>query len=198
MKKYVIIVGVLLYSILISGCSSTHHQKSKVNNEPESIEINPSDYRAEKNKPRKARISIDSIIMSHQYVFIPYNYQIQPAGKKEHITGDNFRMDVREHHIQVYLPFYYYDLSGEPHWQTVVGFDELGVLNNIAQDVLDYKATLSDDGKIWFISFSSNLHDGDTYYFKMTVTSSKGYAELEVSSSRNRIMSYNGYIHRLY
>lgn len=141
--------------------------------------------KARDEKTREYCIYMDSLIRSHVYVFKPRSMQLQPAGRNQQIMNVNFRMDVRDDYIDIYLPYIVSNPGYAP---------RTTVLNNTLPYVPEYTAQQSADGTEWTVNFSSSLFGPDTYTFTLTVTTCTGDAKLDIRSSRNYTVTYSGYL----
>ena len=117
--------------------------------------------RADREQEREVKTAafvrnMDSLVLSHNFVFTPSNYAVQPAGMPRVINNTDFNITIRSDFADIYIPF----LQGitAPYSTTVL---------NYTITVLDkYLARQTDDG--WVVSFNSNLYSDNTYTFTFT------------------------------
>ena len=146
-----------------------------------------SERRMERIKKREARTAeytkfMDSVILSHEYIFQPSSFQLQPAGRTQQIVNPNFEIVVGENYYDIYIPY----VKG------VTPPYRLAILNDITSYVNGYTAIQTDDG--WTVRFSTSLYGPDTYTFELNIYSSTGSATLDVSNPFENNVSYWGSI----
>lgn len=138
-------------------------------------------------KEREARTAkyekyMDSLILSHEYSFIPTTFQQQPAGMPRTIYNPNFRLGVYSDFVDVYLPY----IKGitPPYYITIINYT-LPYIEN-------YVAVQGEDS--WTISFKSNLFSVNNYTFTFTIYTKTGEANLDISSNMYNTVTYSGSI----
>lgn len=178
---FLIIAGVCLLSL-----TNAYAHNSSLSSEDQKTETR-SEKHLEREKAREERTAqmvahIDSLIISSNYSFIPLTYNIQPAGTPRNVINPQFRMDVYDEFIDIYLPF----IRGiaPPFINTII--------NCTIPLTSLYKAETTKDG--WAISFSSSLFSENNYTFNLEVFTSSGEATLNLSSDLYNTVTYNGTI----
>lgn len=147
--------------------------------------------RAARIKEREERTAayirhIDSIVMSHNFVFNPTSMQRQPAGQFHMLNNPSFEVAYRTDYIDVHIPF----IKGiTPPYYPVV-------FNYILPSVNNYTTVQTDGG--WVVRFSSWLYSGSNYIFTLNIYSASGSAILDVESLAGNTVSYSGYISQIY
>lgn len=143
--------------------------------------------REEREKEREAKSaaferSIDSMVMAHNFTFLPSSFQMEPAGNMRQISNPNFRMGVYPDYVDIMLP--YYRGMTPPYVITVLNY----TVSN--PDKLLYMQT--DHG--WEISFETNLYSSYKYTFRFTIYKKTGETELSIDSDFLNEVTYSGTI----
>ncbi|MBQ4280022.1 MAG: DUF4251 domain-containing protein [Rikenellaceae bacterium] len=152
---------------------------------PESIR------RADREQEREVKTAafvktMDSVVLSHNFVFRPETYMVQPAGMSRVINNGDFNITVRNNYADIYVPY----LQGiTPPYSLVILNYTITVLDN-------YIARQTDDG--WVVSFNTNLYSSNTYTFTFTVYSKTGEVNLDISSDFYSTVSYQGGLQPVY
>ncbi len=147
--------------------------------------------RAQRVKEREERTAayvrhIDSIVLSHNFIFRPNSMQRQPAGSMHILTNPAFEVAYYSSYIDVYIPF----IKGiVPPYYPVV-------FNYVLPSVNRYTTVQNDGG--WTITFDSWLYSGNNYTFTLNIYSASGTAILDISSTTYSTVSYSGYITQVY
>lgn len=172
MKKYILICFVAT-CLVFGSCSSSRK--------------NSSEYGAKGKRTEELCRQTDSIIMAHQYMFVPKAIYPQTGAKREQLRDPRFMVDVRKEYAQIELPYY-----------RGIGTNFRKVMiNEVASDIKDYKAIQSDDGKEWRISFKTRLNSSDEYTFSFLVKTCTGVTELEILATKSRPVTYEGYLRKI-
>lgn len=147
--------------------------------------------RAARIKAREERTAeyirhIDSIVLSHNFIFNPTSMQRQPAGQFHMLNNPSFEVVYSSDYIDVHIPF----IKGfTPPYYPVI-------FNYILPSVINYTTVQTDGG--WVVRFSSWLYSGSNYIFTLNIYSASGTAILEVESMEDNTVSYSGYISQMY
>lgn len=153
---------------------------------------------AQQNEKREARIArraarqaqyerfLDSVIVSHNYRFIPTSMQVEPAGSPHMINNALSELAVYTDYADINLPY----LRG------IMPPYRLVIINNVITNLNNYTAIQTDDG--WTITFSSWLYSANNYDFKLNIYSKSGSAQLYISSTFYSTVSYWGSIMAIY
>lgn len=182
MKKYLFISAVVL---AVAAAATLYAAKD--NQKRTARKEQASERRQERIKKREARTAefvkyMDSVILSHEYVFNPSSFQRQPAGRTQQIINPNFEIIVGEDYYDFYIPY----VKG------VTPPYRVALLNNITSFVNGYTAIQTDNG--WTIRFNTALFGPDTYNFEFNIYSSTGSATLDISNPFENTVSYWGSI----
>lgn len=164
MKRIIVLLAVLL---CFAGCAS----QSNLTRE---------------ERRENFRQHIDSLVMSGDFIFRPNSFRIQPAGRTRQITNPNYRVMVTNDFIDINLPF----------MQGIVPPYRMVTLRSVVPFVSDYTAVRMPNGE-WTITFSTNaagLGGGSGFTFRFTVNASSGFTQLNISSIRSSVNTYNGSI----
>lgn len=147
--------------------------------------------RAQRIKEREERTAayvrhIDSIVLSHNFIFRPNSMQRQPAGSMHMLTNPSFEVAYYSDYIDVYIPF----IKGivPPYYP---------VMFNYVLPSVNHYTTVQNDGG-WTVTFESWLYSGDNYTFTLNIYSASGTAILDISSISYSTVSYSGYITQVY
>ena len=147
--------------------------------------------RAERIKKREERTAafikqIDSIVLSHNFVFNPTSMQRLPAGQFITLNNPSFEVAYRSDYIDIHIPF----IKGiTPPYYPVV-------FNYILPSVNNYTTIQNEGG--WTVTFSSWLYGGSDYNFALDIYSASGSAVLTIQSMLDNTVTYSGYISPIY
>lgn len=123
---------------------------------------------------------LDSLILSHNYRFVPQTMQQLPAGAMRNLVNPNYEIVVWSTAVDVCMPF----LKGYvPPYYPVV-------FNYVLPSVEGYVAEQTHDG--WNITFRSTMFSGTDYTFNFEVNSHYGGALLTISSPFYNSVQYTG------
>lgn len=156
------------------------------------IESNPTPH---KNTPqqqarmerRAARLAeyereVDSLVMSHNYKFIPQTMQQLPAGMMRNLNSAMYEVTVWSEAVDVCIPY----LKGYvPPYYPVV-------FNYVVPSVMNYNAEKSNNG--WHVSFKTTLFSATEYTFLFDISAHYGDVMLTISSPFNNSVQYTGNI----
>lgn len=154
---------------------------------PQRIE-KPSTKHQERIARRKARQEayeryIDSVVLSHNYIFTPSTFNSWPSsgpGGSHIITNPMAEMMVSDGWADIFLPYY----------RGITPPYRLDLINTSITNLEGYVAEQTSDG--WNITFSSWLYSANDYTFNLTIYSSSGGAQLELSSTLYPTTTYWG------
>ncbi len=143
--------------------------------------------REEREKERAAKQAdferfIDSLVMTHNFTFLPTDFQMQPAGRLRQITNPNFRIGIYPTYVDICIP--YYRGMTPPYVITVMNYT---VPN---PDKMLYVQR----SKGWDVSFQSSLYSSNNYTFKFSIEGTTGEATLDIESDFLNTVTYTGSI----
>lgn len=125
---------------------------------------------------------IDSLVMSHNFRFLPQTMQQLPAGIMRNLTNPAYEVMVQSGEVDVCIPF----LKGyTPPYYPVV-------FNYVLPQVSGYTAEQTSDG--WNVTFSTTLFSSTDYTFNLEIYSHYGGAMLTISSPFYNSVQYTGNI----
>ncbi|MBQ7856207.1 MAG: DUF4251 domain-containing protein [Alistipes sp.] len=125
---------------------------------------------------------LDSLVLSHQFQFIPQDIQQQPAGPTRQLNNPNFQLAIWGSEVDVCLPY----IKGvTPPYYYVV-------LNYTLPSVSNYLTEQTHDG--WVVSFDTSLYSVTDYHFSLSIYTSSGSATLTISTSWYPDVEYDGTI----
>lgn len=125
---------------------------------------------------------IDSIVLSHNFRFMPETMQQLPAGMMRTLANPHYEITVWNEAVDVCIPF----LKGyTPPYYPVV-------FNYVLPSVDNYYAEQTNDG--WNVTFKSTLFSATEYTFTFEIYSRYGGAMLTISSPFYNSVQYNGTI----
>lgn len=125
---------------------------------------------------------IDSLVMSHNYRFIPETMQQLPGGMMRNLNSAFYEVTVMPDAVDVFIPF----LKGYvPPYYPVV-------FNYVLPSVQNYHAEKSTNG--WHISFQTTLFSATDYTFLFEVSPHYGNVVLTISSPFYNSVQYTGNI----
>ena len=123
---------------------------------------------------------IDSIVLSHNYRFVPQTMQQLPAGMMRNLQNPSYEIIVWNDAVDVCLPF----LKGYTPPYYPVEF------NYVVPNVMGYTAEQTDYG--WHVTFESTLFSTTNYTFSFDIYSRYGGATLTLSSPFYNSVQYTG------
>ena len=179
----------LILTLLLALFCLPGTQAQTVNSSAQNKQQLRMDRREDREKQRAVRTAdyvryMDSLLLSHNFSFIPQNFQRQPAGQFHQIFNPNFMLGIYTGWVDLYLP--YVTGSFPPYQITVLNYS----LPN--SSVQDYKAVQGNGD--WTITFSSQLFSAYTYNFTLNVTTATGGATLTIASDMFNTVVYSGQI----
>ena len=125
---------------------------------------------------------IDSLVLSHNFKFMPQTMQQLPAGIMRNLTNPNYEVTVWSDAVYVCIPF----LKGyTPPYYPVV-------FNYVLPSVQNYYAEQTNDG--WNVTFKSTMFSATDYTFNFEIYSHYGGAMLTISSPFYNSVQYTGNI----
>ena len=125
---------------------------------------------------------VDSLVLSHNYRFVPQTMQQLPAGIMRNLQNPSYEIVVSDQEVDVCMPF----LKGyTPPYYFVV-------FNYVLSSVQGYTAEQTNDG--WHVTFQSTLFTATTFTFTLEIYSHYGGAMLTISSPFYNSVQYTGNI----
>lgn len=123
---------------------------------------------------------IDSIVLSHNFKFVPQTMQQLPAGMMRNLQNPSYEIIVWDNAVDVCIPF----LKGyTPPYYPVV-------FNYVVPNVMGYTAEQTNDG--WQVTFESTMFSTTNYTFTFEIYSHYGGAMLTISSPFYNSVQYTG------
>lgn len=123
---------------------------------------------------------IDSIVLSHNFKFVPQTMQQLPAGMMRNLQNPSYEIIVWDNAVDVCIPF----LKGyTPPYYPVV-------FNYVLPNVMGYTAEQTNDG--WQVTFESTMFSTTNYTFTFEIYSHYGGAMLTISSPFYNSVQYTG------
>lgn len=190
-KSIITTLAILLVAVGAWAISSSNKDKAESASSL-NIESNPAPH---KNTPqqqarmerRAARLAeyereVDSLVMSHNYKFIPQTMQQLPAGMMRNLNSAMYEVTVWSEAVDVCIPY----LKGYvPPYYPVV-------FNYVVPSVMNYNAEKSNNG--WHVSFKTTLFSATEYTFLFDISAHYGDVMLTISSPFNNSVQYTGNI----
>lgn len=125
---------------------------------------------------------VDSLVLSHNYRFVPQTMQQLPAGLTRQLMNPEYEIIVWSEAVDVCLPY----LKGyTPPYYPVV-------FNYVLPRVEGYTAEQTLDG--WHVTFRSTMFSATDYTFSLEIYSHYGGALLTLSSPFYNSVQYSGNI----
>jgi hypothetical protein len=125
---------------------------------------------------------VDSVVMSHNYRFVPQTMQQLPAGIMRNLQNPNYEIIVWSDAVDVCIPY----LKGyTPPYYFVV-------FNYVLSSVQGYTVEQTHEG--WHVTFQSTMFSATTYTFSLDIYSHYGGATLTISSPFYNSVQYTGNI----
>lgn len=123
---------------------------------------------------------VDSLVLSHNYRFVPQTMQQLPAGAMRNLVNPEYEIIVWSDAVDVCIPY----LKGyTPPYYPVI-------FNYVVPNVTGYTAEQTNDG--WHVTFSSTLFSSTDYTFAFEIYSRYGGATLTISSPFYNSVQYTG------
>ena len=140
--------------------------------------------RIARRKARQAAYEhfIDSTVLSHNFIFYPSMFNVEPAGGSNLINNPNAELAIYSDWADICLPYY---RGFTPPYR-------LAVVNTVITTLNGYTAVQTNDG--WNVTFNSWLYSGNEYTFTLQIYSSSGSAQLQLSSDFYPTTTYWGSI----
>ena len=125
---------------------------------------------------------VDSVVMSHNYRFVPQTMQQLPAGIMRNLQNPNYEIIVWSDAVDVCIPY----LKGytPPYY--------LVVFNYVLSSVQGYTVEQTHEG--WHVTFQSTMFSSTNYTFSLDIYSRYGGATLTISSPFYNSVQYTGNI----
>ncbi len=145
--------------------------------------------REEREKEREAKQAqfenyIDSVVMTHDFRFLPQDFQMQPAGRLRQISNPNFRIGIYPTYVDICVP--YFVGMTPPYAITIMNY----TVPNPSKMLYVQKK----DNKGWDISFETNLYSSNNYRFKFSIEGQTGECTLDIESDFLNTVTYTGTI----
>ncbi len=123
---------------------------------------------------------IDSIVLSHNFRFVPQTMQQLPAGMMRNLQNPSYEIIVWDNAVDVCIPF----LKGyTPPYYPVI-------FNYVLPNVMGYTAEQTNNG--WQVTFESTMFSTTNYTFTFEIYSHYGGAMLTISSPFYNSVQYTG------
>lgn len=130
--------------------------------------------------------SMDSIVLSHGFRFLPETIQQLPTGPQNNIYNTEYTLTVKPTYIDIDLPFI---LGLTPPYR-------MGTLNGIMPEVQGYTTTQTSNG--WTITFTTDVFTDVTYTFSLDIYSVTREGVLTISSDQYQTVTYSGSVVALF
>ena len=190
MKKLLLAIGTLCALTLITIPVVRAIRTTSAPNEApadQRHERELSEKHRERIARRKARQAayehfIDSTVLSHNLIFYPSMFNVEPAGGSNLINNPNAELAIYSDWADICLPYY---RGFTPPYR-------LAVVNTVITTLNGYTAVQTNDG--WNVTFNSWLYSGNEYTFTLQIYSSSGSAQLQLSSDFYPTTTYWGSI----
>lgn len=128
---------------------------------------------------------VDSLVMSHNFRFVPQTMQQMPAGMVRNLVNPHYEVTIWDRAVDVCIPF----LKGYvPPYYPVV-------FNYVLPEVQGYVAEQTNDG--WSVTFRTTMFSASDYTFNFEIYSHYGGALLTISSPFYNSMQYSGSIYAI-
>lgn len=125
---------------------------------------------------------VDSLVMSHNFRFVPQTMQQMPAGMMRNLVNPHYEVAIWDRAVDVCIPF----LKGYvPPYYPVV-------FNYVLPSVEGYAAEQTNDG--WNVTFRTTMFSASDYTFNFEIYSRYGGATLTISSPFYNSVQYTGSI----
>lgn len=123
---------------------------------------------------------VDSLVLSHNYRFVPQTMQQLPAGMMRNLMNPAYEIIVWSEAVDVCMPY----LKGYvPPYYPVV-------FNYVLPSVTGYVAEQTNEG--WHVTFRSTMFSATDYTFAFDIYSRYGGATLTISSPFYNSVQYTG------
>lgn len=183
MKRTVIITLSIILTMIL-GITFGLDAKNDVLSEKNAQKSAQQEARQQKRAERLAAYEkyVDSLVLSHNYRFVPQTIQQLPAGMMRNIVNPEYEIIVWSEAVDVCMPY----IKGYvPPYYPVV-------FNYVLPSVTGYIAEQTHDG--WHVTFSSTLFSSSDYTFSFEIYSHYGGATLTISSPFYNSVQYTGNI----
>ena len=197
MLRKSIITTLAIMLVAAGAWAISDHDDTNISKEDEVVsalniesDTSPQRHTAEQQariERRAARLAeyekqLDSIVMSHNYKFIPQTMQQLPAGMMRNLQSPIYEITVWSQAVDVCIPF----LKGYvPPYYPVV-------FNYVLPTVTGYTAEKSSNG--WHITFKSTMFSATEYTFLFEISPHYGDVVLTLSSPFYNSVQYTGNI----
>lgn len=178
------IITLLVVAIAVAGVNVAINAKSDEESDRNAKRTAQQEARQQRRAERLAEYEkfIDSLVLSHDFRFVPQTMQQLPAGVLRTIYNPSYEVAVWNNSVDVCMPF----LKGyTPPYYPVV-------FNYVLPSVDNYITEQTAHG--WVVSFSSNMFSANEYKFTFEISSHYGGAQLTISSPFYNSMQYSGNI----
>lgn len=181
MKRFSII-SLALLALLVVGVTISLDAQGDAQASKNATRTAQQEARQQRRAERLANYEkyVDSLVLSHNYRFVPQTMQQLPAGMMRNLMNPEYEIIVWTHGADVCIPF----LKGyTPPYYPVV-------FNYVVSNVTGYVAEQTNDG--WHVTFSSTLFSSTDYTFTFEIYSRYGGATLTISSPFYNSVQYTG------
>ena len=168
--------------VLIAGITISIEAQSDATATKSATRTAQQEARQQRRAERLAKYErfVDSLVLSHNYRFVPQTMQQLPAGMMRNLMNPEYEIIVWTDAVDVCLPY----LKGyTPPYYPVV-------FNYVVSNVTGYVAEQTNDG--WHVTFSSTLFSSTDYTFTFEIYSRYGGATLTISSPFYNSVQYTG------
>lgn len=179
-----IIITLSLLAMAMVGIGVSIDAKSNADVDKNNQRTAQQEARRQRRAERLAEYEkyIDSLVLSHNFRFMPQTMQQLPAGQVRTIFNPSYEVAIWSDAVDVCMPF----LKGyAPPYYPVV-------FNYVLPSVEDYTTEQTSHG--WIVSFSTNMFSVNEYKFLFEISSHYGGAQLTISSPFYNSMQYSGNI----
>lgn len=178
------IITLFVVAMAVAGVNVAINAKGDEESERNAQRTAQQEARQQRRAERLAEYEkfVDSLVLSHNFRFVPETMQQLPAGQMRTIFNPTYEVSVWSSSVDVCMPF----LKGyAPPYYPVV-------FNYVLPSVENYTTEQTSHG--WIVSFSSNMFSVNEYKFLFEISSHYGGAQLTISSPFYSSMQYSGNI----
>ena len=186
MKRFLFLMLAMVAMLIVGISVSTDAQDDNRSTRMAQREANH-EARQQRRAERLAEYEkfLDSLILSHNFRFVPQNMQQLPAGQIRPIINPSYEVAVWSDAVDVCIPF----IKGyTPPYYPVV-------FNYVLPSVSNYTAEQTSHG--WNISFSTTMYSATDYKFLLEISYHYGGAVLTISSPFYNSVQYSGNVFAL-
>lgn len=177
-----ILTTVAVIAILVTGVAWVLDAEESDATKSQSQRTAQQEARQQRRAERLANYErfVDSLVLSHNYRFVPQTMQQMPAGIMRNLMNPSYEVVVWSDAVDVCIPF----IKGfTPPYYPVL-------FNYVLPDVTGYTVEQTHDG--WSVTFSTTMFSSTTYTFTFEIYSHYGGALLTISSPYYNSVQYSG------